>query len=87
VNEEALAHWGLLRQKQTNTNSVGYGVSVKCKVRRTYNKDTITYFMVKCYNSSVGTEKTYETVCFLDESRSGAFQVKSRKANHFTVRL
>jgi hypothetical protein len=67
--------------------SVGYGVNVKCKVRRTYKEATITYFMVKCYNLSEGNEKTYERVCFLDEGRTGTFQIKSRKANHFTVRL
>ena len=67
--------------------SVYYGVNVKCKERRTYNEATITYFMVKCYNLSEGTEKTYETVCFQDEGRSGTFQIKSRKSNHFTARL
>jgi len=66
---------------------VGYGVNVKSKMRRTYKEAAITCFMVKCYNLSEGTEKTYETVCFLDERRAETFQIKSRKANHFTARL
>ena len=36
---------------------------------------------------SEGTEKTHETVCFLDERRTGNFQIKSTKGNHFTARL
>jgi hypothetical protein len=43
--------------------------------------------MVKCYILSEGPEETYETVCFLDEGRTGTFQIKSRNTNHVTARL